>query len=531
MSIIGRSEQQAIDRLWQERTGLPMLMLMEAAAAAVSRFCRHLLTDQGKPDASILILAGKGQNGGDAFACARQLKATGFNVICRELYAAADLPPESGANRQAARALGLGLGPPRQEDFDALAPGSLIIDGIFGTGYHTSRTLPPHVAEVCRQIKAARQKGACVISIDVPTGLDADSGAVAPDTVQADFTLTFSRSKIGLCASPGRFTAGKVTVISISVPDNWVEEAIMQVRESTGKPEIRQITAEDVLALCPSRDADGHKGSFGKVLLLAGSAGMPGAAVLAADAAARSGVGLLTVGVPESIGPLVLAARPEAMLQLVPETAGDEETAWLIEKLVVDQQAVAVGPGAGSAAWLKIALPILIAKAEYLLIDADALNLMASNSDQYFPLLRERAEAGLAHPILTPHPGEFRRLAPGISTTDRQLAARQLAELCACVVVLKGASTVVAGPEGPIWINPTGQSGLARGGSGDVLCGLIAGLMAQGLNPRAAALAGVYLHGLAADLAAAKRGRRAMLPVDVIAMLGDAFRATGWEQN
>lgn len=539
MRVVGRSEQQAIDRLWTERTGLPLLLLMEQAAAAVSRIIRQLLETSGHSDATVLILAGKGHNGGDAFACARQLNAEGINVVCRELFPAKELPLEAAANRQSVRASGLSLGQPKPEDFTDLKPGSIIVDGIFGTGFRAGQ-LPPMVIDTIHQVAAARQKGAIVVAIDVPTGLDADTGAILPDCIHADYTVTFIRNKIGLCAAPGRYVAGHVIIDSIGVPDAWIEESIEQVLQTTGRLDIRQLTPEHMKACSPSRPGDSHKGMFGKALLLGGSPGMPGAIMLAAEAALRSGVGIVTLAVPESIGPLMLAARPESLLHLMPEqTTADpneqlilaEETASLISTLIDSQTTVAAGPGAGPAAWLRRALPQIIRQATRLVLDADALNLIAADPEKFFPLLRGRTAAGLEPAILTPHPGECRRLGPDLDLKDRQLAARKLAERCGCIIVLKGASTVIASHEGPIWINPTGNTGLARGGSGDVLCGLIAGLLAQEMTPFNAALSGVYLHGLAADLAAGRLGRRAMLPRDVIAAFGDAFRTAGWEND
>lgn len=527
MLIIGRKEQQAIDRLWKSRTGLPLLLLMEAAALAVSRVCLDLIKDRDKSRTSILVLAGKGQNGGDAFACARQLHAAGCRVVCRELFPDDELPPEATANREAARNLGLVLGLPSSEDFRELGEGSLVIDGIFGTGYRTGRPLPPLVAEAGELTAAARTRGAMVVAIDVPSGLDADSGAIAAGTFLADYTVTFIRSKIGLCAAPGRFMAGQVIVDCIGVPDNLVDDVFLEMRQSD-HAETHRITPDDIKAWQPCRPADSHKGSFGQVLFLGGAPGMPGAAILATEAAARSGAGLLTTGAPAAIGPLLLAARPESMLHLIPD---DPQAATaLVSHLIEKGPAVAAGPGAGPANWLKMALPILIARVDRLILDADALNLIAAETDTFFPMLRERQAKGLQPAVLTPHPGEFRRLLPGCGLTDRQAAARELAATSGCVAVLKGASTVIAEPGGTAWINPTGNDGLARGGSGDVLCGLIAGLMAQSLPPSTAAAAGVYLHGLAADLAACRLGRRAMLPGDVINALGEAFKAAGWEQ-
>jgi ADP-dependent NAD(P)H-hydrate dehydratase / NAD(P)H-hydrate epimerase len=529
MRLIGRDEQQATDRLWQERTGLPLLLLMEAAAAAVSRICLDLVKNNHPDDRNVLVLAGKGQNGGDAFACARQLVAAGCRVTCRELFPTDSLPAEAAANRQAAISLGLGLGLPRPDDFASLGAGSLIVDGIFGTGLRADRPLPPVVGEAGERAAAARLRGARVVAIDVPSGLDANSGAIAAGALHADVTVTFVRAKVGLLAAPGRFLAGNIVVDPIGIPEAWVDEAIDQLRSTAGAPDTRLITADDILACKPERPADSHKGNFGRVLVLGGAPGMPGAAMLASEAAARSGAGLLTIAVPASIGPLVLAALPEGLLHLLPDDGDAAQTEALIRRLIAGQPAVTAGPGAGRADWLAAALPLLISQAEHLLLDADALNFIAAHTDVYFPLLRARAGLGLPPAILTPHPGEFRRLLPDCSLSDRQAAARQLAMASGCVAVLKGASTVVAEPGGIAWINPTGNDGLARGGSGDVLCGLMAGLMAQGLPPSTAATAGVYLHGKAADLAACRLGRRAMLPRDVIAALGETFRAAGWE--
>lgn len=528
MRIIGRLEQQATDRIWQSRTGLPLLLLMEAAASAVSRYCLEWLRQNSRTDARVLVLAGKGQNGGDAFACARLLRSAGCRVTCRELFPGEDLPPEAAANRQALLNLGLVLGLPDPADFSDLGRGDLLIDGIFGTGFKAQRPLPQVVADSIFLAAAARLRGARVIAIDVPTGLDADSGALAAGALHADSTVTFICQKIGLCAAPGRFAAGQVVVDSIGVPDSLVSEALDQAT-AAGQPAVHLITAAEVRNLCPARPADSHKGNFGQVLFLGGAPGMPGAALMAAEAAARSGAGLLTIAVPSAIGSLVLAARPEGLLHQLPENVKRSNT--LISSLLDKNRAVLAGPGAGAAEWLKNALPLLIGRASRLVLDADALNLIATDTETFFAQLRERAARGLAPAVLTPHPGEFLRLMPGSSLTDRQAAARALAARSGCVAVLKGASTVIAMPDGTTWINPTGHDGLARGGSGDVLAGLAAGLLAQGLEPPDAAIAAVYLHGLSADLASVRLGHRAMLPADVIAALGDAFRTAGWENT
>ncbi len=529
MQVIGRNEQMAIDRLWQKRTGLPLLLLMESAAGAVTRICLDLLSTVEPSAGEILILAGKGNNGGDAYACARQLAAFKKNVICRDVFPQEPLTPDAALNRSAAKALGIDLGPLGPDDFTGLSSGSLIVDGIFGTGYRADRPLPSEVAAISGKVASARRLGARVVAIDVPTGLDADSGAVDPSAIQADFTVTFVRPKIGLCAAPGRFFAGRVITDNIGITDSLANEAIQEVSEEMHRPAFCLIELADVAACRPKRPADSHKGLFGKVLLLGGAPGMPGAILLAAEAAARSGAGLSYLGVPEAIGSLVLAARPESLLTLLDNESADAD-GRAIQNLLAGNPAVAAGPGSGKAGWLALLLALLIRDASRLVLDADALNLIADDKDFYFPLLRERLNrAGQEPAILTPHPGEFHRLAPDLDLSDRQMAALELAKRSGCIIILKGASSVIAEKTGNIWINPTGHDGLARGGSGDVLCGLVAGLLAQGLPAASAALCGVYLHGLAAELAAGRLSRRSMLPGDVIASIGDAFRKVGWE--
>lgn len=528
MRVIGRLEQQTIDRLWQERTGLPLLLLMEAAATAVTRHCLELFSLVGTGNRQVLVLAGKGQNGGDAFACARLLHAAGCQVTCCEVFPGEVLPAEAAANRQALLNLGLTIQRPDIADFTGLQADGLIIDGIFGTGFRAVRPLPPWVTEIAEWSGNARNRGVRVIAIDVPSGLDADSGELAAGTILADFTVTFISQKIGLCAAPGRFAAGKVIVEKIGVPAELVQEAIDAVA-SAGQPATHLIAADDIRMLNPVRPADSHKGNFGQVLFLGGAQGMPGAALLASEAAARSGTGLLMIAVPEAIGPLILAARPEGLLHQLP--ADSVQAVRLIDRLLERNPAVIAGPGAGPADWLRSALPQIISKTDKLVLDADALNLMSAEPEIFFALLRDRLKNGQPPAILTPHPGEFHRLLPTCSLSDRQNAARTLAARSGSIVVLKGAATVIAQPDGTAWINPTGHNGLARGGSGDVLAGLIAGLLTQGLTPPDAARAGVYLHGLSADLAAVNISQRAILPADVIASLGRAFQTAGWENN
>ena len=527
MLTFQRAHQQMLDQAWTERTGLPLLLLMEQAAQAITRACLDLIPVTQRTNTHILVLAGKGQNGGDAFACARQLVAEGFPVDCLEAFPAAELPPEAAQNRQAWLALG---GPllTLSADLDRLAGlrcPDLVVDGLFGTGFRAERPLPPAICELTSQVKLWRQSGAQVVAIDIPSGVDADTGHMAEGAVEADMTVTFVRPKTGICATPGRFAAGRVIVDRIGIPDQFVADLFKDMLLPIW------IEPDMIRELRTVRHPNSHKGTFGRVLILGGSPGLPGAASLATEAASRSGAGLVYLGTGESVAAQTLAAVSEALLTALPENDPDRLIA-LLDQLIQGKQVVAIGPGAGQAPWLDHALQRALTQSSAVVIDADGLNAIAAQPAQYFPLLKARRSAVLAPAVLTPHPGEFTRLAPDLDWHNRQHAAQTLSQRLDAIVLLKGASTVIAAPDGRLWINPTGNAGLAKGGSGDVLCGLIAGLLAQNLPAFEAAASGAYLHGLAADLAAdlesGGTGRRALLPNDVLRAIGRAFAAAGW---
>ena len=517
MRLITSDEQKAIDRVWQQRTGLPLLLLMETAAGAVAAQCRQLAAGAILP---VLILAGRGQNGGDAFACARMLLASGWPVQCRELEPDAALPEEAALNRQALLNLGCSLGAASDGDFQAVA-GGIIVDGLYGTGFRTDRAPTAEFLRLSAAVAQARRQGTRVVAIDVPSGLNVDDGSAAPCCITADLTVTFVRSKPGLHQPAGLAHAGTVVVDPIGVSDDLVGEAL------AAHIPCMLLDRETVCSWAPQRTPDSHKGLFGKVALVGGSAGMPGAILLAGEAAARSGAGLVTLHVPEAIAAMVLGARPEALLKPIPEQPVDIGR-WL--EVLLEARSCGIGPGIGRPDWLDSLLAGLIEKAPGLVIDADGLNHLAGKPEHYWSLFRTFRSGNCLPPaILTPHPGECRRLAPDLDPQDRLKTARTLAERSACIVVLKGQATIVAEPSGRTWINTTGNDGLARGGSGDVLCGLVAGLLAQGMEPWQAAGAGVFLHGLSADLVVGWIGRRALLPRDVIDGFGLAFDHAGWE--
>ncbi len=526
MLTLQRAHQQLLDQAWTERTGLPLLLLMEQAATAVSRYCLGQVSPENRQGTTVLVLAGKGQNGGDAYACARLLAAEGFPVSCIELFPGDPLPPEAQLNRAAWLNLGYTLDPPELAGQTGQKRPDLVIDGIFGTGFRADRALPELVIAWSAQIQTWRQLGTRVIAIDLPSGVDANTGKIAAGTLAADTTITMIRPKTGICATPGRFYAGEVIVDHLGVSDAFVADTL------AGQLVPVLIDAEMIQTMRIERHPNSHKGTFGRVLVLGGSPGLPGAVALAAEATSRAGAGLVYLGISESIAPQTLAAVSEALVTALPDS-DPERLASLIDNLIAGKQVVAIGPGAGRSPWLEQALTQALEQSPAVVIDADGLNAIARDLDIYLPRLHQRRAQGLDLPVLTPHSGEFSRLAPDLDWSDRQLAASTLAARLDAVVLLKGASTVIAHPDGTIWINPTGNPGLAKGGSGDVLCGLIAGLLAQGLGSFEAAAAGAYLHGLAADLAAdlasGGTGTRALLPSDVLKAFGRAFAAAGWD--
>lgn len=522
MQLISRKGQQSIDRVWHETTGLPLLLLMEQAAAAVCVQCAQLIPAEQRPDTPVLVLAGGGQNGGDAFACARLLSAKGFPVICRELSPQRNLPPEADANRKAWLSLGHTTGPVSIDEIDRLSSG-LIVDGLFGTGLRADRPLPEEMHAISEACGHSRQRGVKVIAIDLPSGLDCDSGLWPDGAMRADYTVTFVRKKIGMATITGRQACGEVQISQIGVTDQLVEDALAR----TDEPTVWQIDADLLRPWCPPRPADSHKGLFGRVLIWAGSRDMPGAAILAVRSAARSGTGLVQAVCESRLQPVLANACPDALISIWPDHPDEQMVRW--QHNLHWSDAVVIGPGLGDITAMR---PLLLAAAEQaprLLLDADALNHLAQQTDPtIWHRLRERRENGLEPAVLTPHPGEFHRLAPDLDLSDRLAAARQLATRSGCVILLKGAATVIAHPDGRAWLNATGHDGLARGGSGDILSGLIGGLMAQSLHSEQAAAAGAWLHGTAAQIISETTSRRSMLPSDLPAVFAQAFALAGW---
>lgn len=486
--------------------GIPSLLLMENAGGAVVNKIQHILKDVvGR---HIIILAGKGNNGGDALVVARRLHELGAEVRLFLLYPPDRLSGDTLENWRLVEKQGLKwhlLGD--ENSFYLLKlrinQCDLVVDGIFGTGF---RGKPEK--SIARVIRTINDSTPPVLAIDLPSGLEADSGRVEDICIKADYTVTFAWAKRGLVVYPGKKYVGELEVANISLPG----EAIRELNR-----EEYYVDSDLVRNMLPPRDWDTHKNSLGHMLLIAGSAGMTGAAYLAAKAGLRSGAGLVTACLPRQLAGRFDAVLPEVITRGVAGEHGTiSSSAWPeIEKLMPGKKAVVFGPGLGTQPDIKEILQKLFQHAGIpLVIDADGLNVLAQDRD-----ILKQAQSQV---ILTPHPGEMARLL-GVSTAEvmanRVEKAQEAAAAFQAIVVLKGASTVTATPQGSVYINSTGNPALATAGTGDVLAGTIGGFLAQGMSPAEAAFLGVYIHGLAGDLAAKNKGVRGVIASDVLELL------------
>lgn len=501
MRVLTAAEAREADRAAIEGYGIPGLLLMEHAARAVADAARALLLPGGR----VVVVAGAGNNGGDGYAAARLLHVAGVPVSVVAL--ASELRGDAAQNAEIWERVG-GVSAPFGDGVLAeFGEGDVIVDAIFGTGL--SREPSGDYAAAIDAVRAARERGARVLAVDLPSGLSADTGSPIGAVIAADATVTFGTLKRGHVLHPGVELCGPVRVADISLPPPAI----------VATPEVRLLDETLVRALLPPRRADTHKGTFGHVLTLAGSFGKSGAAALCARSALVGGAGLVSVAARAEVIPSVLAHAMELMgvplagdgsLSLADEPALREalqgKSAWL------------AGPGIPRGEETGELLARLLRAAQApVVLDADALNALAGRE------IEANVEV-----VVTPHPAEMGRLA-GLSThevqADRIGVAQRFAIGNGCHVVLKGARTVVADPNGDVAICPTGNAGMATAGSGDVLGGLIAALLAQGLPAAAAARVGVYVHGLAGDRRVAVRGLAGLVAGDLIDGIAEVWAA------
>lgn len=511
MKLVTAAQMRAIDRETIDKFGIPGATLMENAGHGIAELMLSDLIDSPE-STQVAVFCGKGNNGGDGFVIARYLHEAGVKVKTYFIGPTEKLTADSKLNLNRAREAGVRL--TEVSSLDQLPvdlDADFVVDALLGTGF--SGTPEGLVAGLIEYINF--QNG-LVVAVDMPSGLSADTGAAEGAVVTAGCTYTLGLPKIGLYLSPGREIAGEVTVIDIGLPENVIAQQELNTT---------LITPELIAELLPYRKPDGHKGDFGRLLLVAGSTGLTGAAVLAAQAAARSGCGLIKVAAPASVQPILAVKLTEVMTIPLPEVSRKGALALRglgeIRKYVAQHDALVIGPGIGTHHETRELMQRLIPKLICpTIVDADAVNAFEGASD----LLKQRD--GASELVLTPHPGEYARLTGAEvsdNIADKIESLLQTAREFSAVVVLKGSPTLVADSQGACYLNPTGNSGMATGGSGDVLSGMIGSLLAQGLSPLDASLCGVYLHGRAGDLAAEHLTQRAMIAGDIVTYLPETF--------
>lgn len=509
MRLATSSEMKQIEARANEQ-GITYARLMENAGCAIAAFIRRKIEVRSL---SCVLFCGKGNNGGDGFVAARKLHEYGGKVT----VVLADGPPQSKeAQRMLALVQALGL---PVYDFvkeharvtAALEEVDIIVDAVYGTGFRGA--LNADMRDVCTAMNSAI---AAVFAADIPSGVNADTGACDPCAVDADFTVALDTAKPAHLLSPG--VCGEVELVDIGIPE--------AAHERTEPDAFLIPTPEDVMAHLPPRAADSHKGTHGRLLNIAGSMGLAGAAILSGMGALCSGAGYVTMGVTGSVYAVVAAKLAEATAVLLSENNSGTIGAHAMEALPATLEkasAVSVGCGIGvNEDTVKLVASLIRTVQVPLLIDADGINCIVGSID----ILKSRP----APTVLTPHLGEFSRLT-GRSieeiSADRVSAARDFATEYGVTLLLKGPMSLTATPDGRVYINTTGNAGLAKAGSGDVLTGMIGAFLAQGVEPSAAAMCGAFLHGLAADRAAKRLSQYAMLPLDLLDDLAGIFLAAG----
>ncbi len=513
MRIVTGEQMREIDRITIEELDIPGLRLMEEAGKAVVE-----KTIQTYSPWNVAVLTGKGNNAGDGFVAARHLYRRGIRVVLYLLAGEDELSGDALTNyKELPEAVQkvLVTDDTIEQLGEQLASFDCIIDAILGTGIKGAVR-----GIFAPAIDAINATSCPVVAVDIPSGLYADATYFEGTCVHADMTVTMGLPKIGMVIAPGVQYCGKLFVAPLEFPKKLLNDPNLKYN---------LLLAEEVRSLFPDRIQDSNKKTFGYLLIVAGSPGMTGAAILASRAATRSGVGLVYTAVPQKcIQPVESRLIDPVKVPVTDSEEGCLTRASLskIHELLPRIDAIAVGPGIGQHAETRDFVHLLLEDAADIpmVIDADGLNVLAGHLDDL-----KKHNAPL---VLTPHPGEMARLiggdmTPGTVQKNRRKIAREFAVAYGVVVVLKGFRTVVASPEGIVWINPTGNSGLAKGGSGDVLTGLIAGYMAQGGEPLYSALIGVYLHGLAGEVTARSLSERAMTPTDLPDYISKTYLALG----
>jgi len=504
MKVLSSAAMKEADRKTIEELGMPGAVLMETAATRVVELIRHKLPRARR----FAILAGPGNNGGDGLVVARLLKNAGLSGSLWSTVKPGGYRGDAGINEQylertSFRVNRLGERESLDQFREELKSVDVVVDALLGIG--VGREVEGLFAELIEGINGS---GRPVVAVDIPSGVNADTGAVMGCAVQADWTVTFAFPKLGLLCYEGAEKTGDIYVGQINIPPALVENEPVDL-----------LTPARILDLLPVREKSAHKGSLGRVLIVAGSPGMTGAAVMTAESALRGGAGLAYLAVPHSLEPVVSTQLVEVITlsleEAQPGILGPAAAETIVGRAGACE-ALAIGPGLDPGSDTAAVLEkVIVSSPVPLVIDAGALEALKGRMD-----LLKQAKTPV---VITPHPGEMARLS-GLSIREvqenRLEVARDYARRWGVFLLLKGYNTIIAAPDGKAAINPTGGPALATAGSGDLLTGLIASFMAQGLEAEDAARAGAFMHGLAGDLVPGGRGHMAR---DVMSCYKQAF--------
>ncbi len=505
MKLALNEEMREVDRISIEKYGIPGVVLMENAGSAVV----DEIMKTEKPVESVLILCGTGNNGGDGFVIARHLHNANVKIRVFIVGQPKDISGDAELNYQVLRKLDIQIDNVNDHGglmkLEKLIPAQdVVVDAIFGTGLVDAvQGIHEGVIDIVNRLSKY------TVSVDVPSGVSGNTGKIMGVAVKAHKTVTFALPKIGNILYPGADYNGQLVIRQIGLPIKAIQEVGM-------KHHI--VTREHILKLLPDRPQNSHKGTYGKANIIAGSSGMTGAAILTCKAALRSGLGLLKLYIPESLNLLITTSVPEVVTIPLNEMRRGVININQISKIIEESEGVdvvAIGPGCGTASEMSELVRQMIDRVSCpMVIDADGLNVLSKNVSW---LENKKSEI-----VLTPHPGEMARLA-GITideVTENPIdTALKFATAYGVVVVLKSSRTIIATPQGEIFVNLTGNSGMATAGSGDVLTGIITGFIAQGMAPREASILSVYIHGRAGDIMAGKKGEFGLLAGDIVSGL------------
>ena len=512
MRVLTADQMREADRRTIEEVGIASIALMENAGHQIVSAMHATIDDL--EHRRVGVLCGRGNNGGDGLVVARLLSQQGRSVYVFLLGRVSDVAGDARANLRVAQNLGLPIVEVIDRDAwdearSRLDECDVFVDAMFGTGLN--KPLDELSSAVAADVNAMDVP---VVAVDLPSGLSADEADPIGEAVEADVTVTLAAPKVALLLPPAESWAGDLVIADIGIPASVIDEVPGQ--------RLELLTPEEIGLLIPPRPVDTHKGDFGHVLVVAGSLGKTGAAQLAGLSALRSGAGLVTVATPHRCVSSVSSGAPEYMT--LPLAEGDDGVvaAAALDMIVeFGCDVIAMGPGLGTSSEISTLVHGLVEQSQVpLVLDADALNVFASDSSA----LVGREGVPL---VITPHPGEMARLCGTTSAevqSNRIDTARRFAMDHHLFVVLKGSGTVIADPDGTIWLNLTGNAGMSTGGVGDVLTGMTAAWLAQLGRPDRACQVAVFLHGLAGDLACDEHGEAALIASDLIACLGQAVR-------